>query len=143
MTGEDCDCPRAVYTPPQNISWNEPRPPLLNSLHVHNSTGSRPATEADLNAAGFVRAISPSPAVDAHREAEAWRKIDRWLLADRKNRTVVVTPGSYSGWFAAASVAGNPFESKLKVGEATDAWDPRSTKTEALEALATWCEGQK
>jgi hypothetical protein len=108
--------------------------------------GGERATEVDLRELGYVRESSVAMLLRNEAEAyevQAWRKIDKWLLADRKNRTVVVTPGTYSGWFAAASVKGNPFDSELQMGEATDAWDPRSTKTEALEALATWCEGQK
>lgn len=97
------------------------------------------ANDEDLQKAGYVKRANVTTSTEI-REAEAWRKIDKWLDANTSDRSVCVTPDWTSGYWYAVPCIGNPFAGgatavKLKTGN----W-LRSTKLEALEALATWCE---
>lgn len=125
------------------IQFELPAPTVTMTLRVTSSDGHmRAATPADLEAAGYVRAISPSPAVDAHREAEAWKRIDKWVLAARDDRVVSITPDFRPGKWYALAHKGNPMVRSTGM-ETLSPREYYSSKTEALEALAVWCEAQK
>jgi hypothetical protein len=123
------------------IGWEEQRRPVFMTLRVHSSLGvSELATDEDLQKAGYVKRENVTTSIEI-REAEAWRKIDRWLLVDPDNRATTVTPANKGlNWYALAMNCTSIYEAR-NVSQAPQTW--YRSKTEALEALAAWCEGQK
>lgn len=126
----------AAETP--QIGWEEPRPPTRFYLQTVRDAGpAHRTTEEELKLCGYVKA-SKQPA-EQHwlagelLQAAAWRKIDKWLLANKAWSGAAVLPVG-AQWSARAQKYVGGWEDLHATYNAT--------KLQALEALAEWCEGQ-